>query len=314
MTSGTVAQQARPARQKKARQKRRDRSQARTLTIIPPEGVPFGLRIASLYARAGAQIIDIIITIVASVLVLLALGLTGSVGFQAAQAIGSLIFLVIGTPYYIIAELFSNGRTPGKRLLGIRAVAVDGTGLSVHRIVVRNLMKEIEIFTPVLILLSASAGNLLFPVIALLWLIIVMAIPMVTAQSQRLGDLIAGTAVITNPSSALLPDLASAPASETAAERFVFTPAQMDLYGAYELQVLEQLLRGARNEVNRPRLSDAARRICRKIGYEEAVAPDEEEAFLQAFYVAQRGYLEQKRLFGDARADKHYGSADSHTS
>ncbi|MGV0908924.1 RDD family protein [Martelella sp. FOR1707] len=284
----------------------------RLLTIIPPEGVPFDLRIASLFARAGAQIIDIIITVGASLLLLVAVGLIGSVDFATATAIASLIFLFIGTPYYILAELLANGRTPGKRMLGIRAVSVKGGGLSVHQIVVRNLLKEIEIFTPILLLFGATPDNLLIPLIALAWLIVVIAFPAFNAQSQRIGDLIAGTAVIATPAAALLPDLASAPATPSA-ERFVFTPAQMDLYGAYELQVLEKLLRGERNEISRPRLSDAAMRIRRKIGYEETVAPHEDEAFLQAFYTAQRGYLEQKKLFGDARADKHYGGAQSGT-
>ena len=294
----------------KARRGGKVKAGGRLLTIVPPEGVPFDLRIASLFARAGAQIIDIIITVLASVLLLVAVGLIGSVDFATATAIASLIFLFIGTPYYILAELLANGRTPGKRLLGIRAVSVGGGGLSVHQIVVRNLLKEIEIFTPILLLLGATPDNLLIPLIALAWLIVVVAFPAFTAQSQRIGDLIAGTAVIAAPSAALLPDLASAPAPPSA-ERFVFTPAQMDLYGAYELQILEKLLRGERNEINRPRLSDVAMRIRRKIGYEETIAPHEEEAFLQAFYTAQRGYLEQKKLFGDARADKHYGSEHS---
>ena len=32
----------------------------------------------------------------------------------------------------------------------------------------------------------------------------------------------------------------------------------------------------------------------------------EREAFLRAFYVAQRAHLEQRRLFGDVRADKFH--------
>lgn len=307
MKAGTVA--GKPTKAKDGR-KAQTKTDGRMLTIVPPEGVPFDLRISSLLSRAGAQIIDIIITVVASLLVLMALGLTGSVDFQTAQAIASLIFLFIGTPYYIIAELLANGRTPGKRLLGIRAVAVEGSGLSVHQIVMRNLLKEIEIFTPILFLLTASPDNLLIPLLALMWLIVVIIFPAFTTHSQRIGDLIAGTTVIAAPSAALLPDLASTPATQ-ASERFVFTPAQMDLYGAYELQVLERLLRGERNEMNRPRFSDVTMRICRKIGYEETIQPHEEEEFLQAFYIAQRGYLEQKKLFGDARADKHYGTSSS---
>ena len=287
------------------------KEERRSLAIIPPEGVPLTLRTASLSVRASAQIVDVIITLIASALVLLTLGLLGSFDFATAQAVASLVFLLIGTPYYVIAELLANGRTPGKRLLGIRVVSADGQGLSVHQIVVRNLMKEIEIFTPLVVLLTASITNPIEPVVAFIWFIIVMIIPIASGKNQRLGDIIAGTAVISNPSSALLPDLANARVD--ARERFVFTPQQMDLYGAYELQVLERLLRGARNEMTRSRLADVAMRIRRKIGYEETVAPHEEETFLHAFYTAQRGYLEQKKLFGEARADKRHADTPSDT-
>ena len=57
------------------------------------------------------------------------------------------------------------------------------------------------------------------------------------------------------------------------------------------------------NEAN---LSIIFDRISAKIGYSERVRKSEREAFLRAFYVAQRAHLEQRRLFGDVRADKFH--------
>ena len=51
-------------------------------------------------------------------------------------------------------------------------------------------------------------------------------------------------------------------------------------------------------------------RIRAKIDYGEPVRPDEAEAFLRAFYNAQRAHLEQRQLFGDKRADKHHAEAE----
>ena len=54
-------------------------------------------------------------------------------------------------------------------------------------------------------------------------------------------------------------------------------------------------------------LKAVGKRIRNKIEYSYPVDPRDEEAFLKAFYRAQRAYLEQKKLFGEARADKFYG-------
>ena len=46
--------------------------------------------------------------------------------------------------------------------------------------------------------------------------------------------------------------------------------------------------------------------IRRRIDYADRVEPDQRVRFLQAFYNAQRAYLEQRQLFGDRRSDKHF--------
>ncbi|WAP70003.1 RDD family protein [Jiella pelagia] len=202
-----------------------------------------------------------------------------------------------------------NGRTPGKRMLGLRVVSKNGSGLSTHQVVVRNLTKEVEVFVPAAFLIGGGEDSLWMNGFMLVWLLVVVAVPIRNKANQRIGDLIADTAVVLEPRPLLLPDVADA-AGRMARERFVFSSAQLELYGAYELQVLERLLRGGEEtRDSRERQKGLARigeRIRAKIGYDENLPPAEEEAFLQSFYVAQRAFLEQKKLMGDARADKFH--------
>ena len=283
------------------------------LTLAPPEGVPLHLDVAGLAARFGAQFVDFVITTAATIGIILALLFANLVSGAAFTAIATLLVLVFGTPYYVISELLMNGRTPGKKMLGLRVVSKDGSGLSTHQVVVRNLTKEVEVFLPAAFLLGGGEGSLWLNGFMLVWLVVVIAVPIRNKANQRIGDLIADTAVVLDPRPLLLPDVAEA-VGRTARERFVFSTAQLELYGAYELQVLERLLRGGEEtRDSRERQKGLARigeRIRAKIGYGEDLPPAEEKAFLKSFYVAQRSFLEQKKLMGDARADKFHREAE----
>ncbi len=78
--------------------------------------------------------------------------------------------------YHLFFELIWNGQTPGKRWLGIRIVQVDGTPASGSALIVRNLMR-------------------LFDFLPGLYGVGILSLFM-TKQTQRLGDLAAGTIVI----------------------------------------------------------------------------------------------------------------------
>ena len=283
--------------------------QRKLLTLSPPEGVVLHLEVASLAARFGAQFIDFVITTTATIVLIVALILADLVTRQASGAFAALLVLALGAPYYILSGLLMNGRTPGKKMLGLRVVARDGSGLSTHQVVVRNLTKEVEVFLPISFLLGGGEGSVWANGFMLVWLVVVATVPLRNKANQRIGDLIADTAVVVDPRPLLLPDVAVA-VSSAARERYVFSTAQLELYGAYELQVLERLLRGGEeakdSRQRREGLARIGERIRAKIVYEERVSSAEEEAFLNSFYVAQRAFLEQKKLMGDARADKFH--------
>lgn len=287
--------------------------------LVPPEGVVLHFSIAGVGVRMAAQVIDILLTGIAAICILILLWMFELVRPQGAMAIGALLFFIIRIPYYVLTELAWNGQTLGKRMMKIKVVAHDGGPLTTHALVLRNLMKEAEVFLPGTLLLALDAATPLASLLALGWLLMALAIPVFNRYRQRLGDIMAGTHVIHLPQPVLLADLAAErPVNHAEAEPFVFLAHQLDHYGAFELQTLESLLRAQERTAGpeayeRQKAGNAAvvETIRRKIGYAETVPPAEHLRFLRAFYNAQRAHLEQRQLFGDRRADKFHSGAES---
>ncbi|MEJ6393564.1 RDD family protein [Gymnodinialimonas sp. 2305UL16-5] len=294
---------------KRTRTSRSDPSQ-----LVPPEGVPVHLKIAGVGVRMAAQITDILITGCAALAVVFLAVFLNAVSMIGFLAIASFAFFLIRIPYYVLFELMWNGQTLGKRIMKIKVVSHDGGTLTTHAIVLRNLMKEAEIFLPITLLLSLDASSPIGSLIGTMWVLMTLAIPLGNRYRRRLGDFLAGTHVVHLPQPILLKDLASgrAPAAVDGTE-FSFLPYQLDHYGAFELQTLERVLRVEGN-VDQVRhnetLSAIVEKIRQKIGYADAVTPNNRTAFLKAFYAAQRAHLEQRQLFGDRRVDKHHATAE----
>jgi uncharacterized RDD family membrane protein YckC len=307
-----------------AAQATRKRNPAKSATrrmindFIPPEAVPLHFEVGALGSRFGAQIIDILITSIAVFALILLLYLVDIVPESAISLLGYLLMFAIRVPYYTAAELMWNGQTLGKRISRLRVVSSDGKGLSAHSVVVRNLMKEAEVFVPGTYLLAGQALDIWTNVITLIWIAILIAVPIFNARRQRLGDMIAGTYVIHQPDAILMPDLAENNRRAAGEDRFVFLPHQMDHYGRYELQTLEKVLHIktaglSPQEYTRHRgnLAAIAGNIRKKILYEDPVSDRDADEFLNVFYIAQRRYLEQRKLFGDTREDKFHNDDDS---
>jgi len=301
-------------RKKKEKTKRTPGSQApvgKIQEILPPEGVPLRFEIALLGSRLGAQIIDIIITVIGLIALMIFLFTSNLVDPLAIVSVGAILFFLIRVPYYAASELIWNGRTIGKRICRIRVVSGTGRSLDAHQIISRNLMREMEVFAPGTVLL-AKPESFFEGLVALIWIGGLILVPVLNKRNQRLGDIIANTYVIQNPIALLYPDLAAEkPAVQEG--QYEFFSNQLDHYGAYELQVLADLLQRSTAQTGsvgpiqkKQEFTSVGKRIRQKIDYSFPVEAKEEEAFLKAFYRAQRAHLEQKKLFGDARKDKFH--------
>lgn len=287
--------------------------------LIPPEGVPIRLEVAGLGVRLAAQITDVAVTLLAALSLVILIASLGLSRPDTLIAIGSLLFFVIRVPYYVMAELAWNGQTLGKRLMKIKVVSHDGRSLSTHALVLRNLMKEAEIFLPATLLLTLDAASPIASGLALAWIAVGLMVPLLNRYRQRLGDLMAGTHVIHLPVPVLLKDLAEPSARRvTEDEGFTFLAHQLDHYGAFELQTLETLLRAQEKAPSQgaarapgATIEAVVEKIRRKIGYAKKVPAADRLDFLRAFYNAQRAHLEQRQLFGERRHDKHYQADDA---
>ena len=288
-----------------------ERGRRRKREIITPEGVPVRVEIADYGERLVAFAIDFaiwtLLTLAIYIPILALIGKTG--GSLIAISIALFIGFLIRNLYFIYFELAWQGATPGKRMVGLRVIDHRGGPLVASAVIARNLTREVEMFIPLGVLFEAGQvanGAVDWRSVATAgWLLFFLIIPTINRDRMRGGDLIAGTMVISLPKRSLLSDLVGRTL------RFTFTPGQLQAYGAFELQVLEELLRRPRNHETLQVLDEVCDKICRKIGWANPVPRSDVIAFLRDFYTAERAFLEREQLYGKARPDKYTGPAAS---
>ena len=96
-------------------------------------------------------------------------------GFEVSlSGLPFILFIVISFGYYFVLEAYNQGQTLGKKLMGIRVVAVEGA-LDPGKVAIRTVLRIVDGF--------------------LFYLVAVIVI--VTSQrKQRVGDMAAGTLVV----------------------------------------------------------------------------------------------------------------------
>lgn len=267
--------------------------------FVTPEGVDLGLELGTGGARAGAFLLDAImmigvLAVVSLVLFLLDREDRGGI----ATLIWLLGFFALRNGWFILFEMGGRAATPGKRIMELRVVARDGGRLTGGAVIARNAMREVEVFLPLSFLGAQAAEgttSAFLSIFALLWTGIFLFFPLMNRDRLRIGDLLAGTWVIQT----MKPTLGLALGRSAAVtERRTFSEAALSLYGEYELQTLEEVLR----RDDPAAIATVAGTIRRKAGL-----PDDPDnrGFLDDYYAALCGRLERSMLLGRRRADKN---------
>ncbi len=274
--------------------------------LVTPEGVDLGVVLGDAGQRAAAFILDCLVLVGAMIaLTLIAVFGVWGVGEKSLEPVGVVWLLgsfVIRNFYFIIMEMRPRAATFGKRWMGLRVVARDGGRLTGDAVIARNLLREIEVFLPLSMLLAGLAEQSVDSLTGWFgfgWTGVFLLFPLLNKDRLRVGDLLAGTWVIRTTRDKLGRDLTTA----RLVNLFVFTSVQLDAYGVYELETLEGVLRRGDAKAT----ITVAQAIIDKIGWQTDVT--DIEGFLTAYYTQLRAHLEKRLLLGKRRADKHDGVA-----
>lgn len=195
-----------------------------TASIETPEHVHFSVRLAGPSRRGFAYLIDLSIRggiiLVVSVIAAMAGADVDFEGTSTGIMLVTLFALEWG--YYILLESMMSGRTPGKRAMGLRTVKEGGYPVTFIDVVLRNLLRGAD---------WLPAFNMVG--------LVVMGFD---RRFRRLGDLVAGTMVVTEESARIAAPLRVAPAPTV--DELEFIPASARLSGE-ERDAIELFLRRA---------------------------------------------------------------------
>lgn len=286
--------------------------------MVTPEGIAVPITVASRGARIGALILDFVflyigMTVITLLLIWLFGGLMDELTEETRETMsGAAEFLMIlyiamfflaRYGYFLAFELGPRGATPGKRITGIRVASRDAGRLTAEAVIARNLLRDIELFMPLVFLVVAPTGEAGSAGMAgMAWFLLFMAFPFFNKDAMRAGDVIAGTWVVEAPKAKLAETLstqgAARGASDLTGARYEFGEAELSVYGEHELQTLERVIRDGNEEA----LAAVHETICRKIGWNPGAG--DERAFLEAYYAQLRARLEGDMRFGKRKRDK----------
>jgi uncharacterized RDD family membrane protein YckC len=146
-----------------------------TLTITTPEGVDLELALAGVGSRFSAALVDILIQGTLWIGVTIAFHALGLLNGWGLFTYTIIVFVIIFA-YNILFEVLASGRTPGKRLNGLRVVRVGGFPVGFLASSIRNTLRLVD-FLPSAYLVGCASI-------------------LVAERNQRLGDLAAGTLVV----------------------------------------------------------------------------------------------------------------------
>ena len=193
-----------------------------TLDIDTPEQVRFSFRLAGPAQRSAAYLIDLMIRGALVTVVGIAFAFANLLDDGFGTGLGLLLIFLLEWGYYIASEMLMNGQSVGKRALHLRVVRENGLPLSFSDSFLRNLLRAADFL----------------PLMNALGLVVISLDP----KFRRLGDLVAGTVVVSEERQSIRPLIAIHP--PPSAEELRRLPRQLNL-SRLDIDALELFLRRA---------------------------------------------------------------------
>ncbi|HHC79984.1 MAG TPA: RDD family protein [Flavobacteriia bacterium] len=193
--------------------------------IETAQNVSIQQNVASVSTRIGSFLIDILIIIGYSIITIWILeALDLEFGMETW-----VIYLLLGLPvffYSLLFEVLMNGQSPGKYVNNIRVVKIDGSKPTFGSYLLRWMLRLIDI--------DFATGS-----VALLTILL-------NGKGQRLGDLAAGTTVISEKKRITIEDtlVTDIPLD------YIPTFPQVTMLSDTDIQTIKELYRSARRKGN----------------------------------------------------------------
>lgn len=144
--------------------------------VLTPENVRFHHTLAGPGTRLLAWLLDLLVVAGLLGVVGMVFGVAAAIVGDYATAVYGIVAFVLSTGYWIVLEHRWEGRTLGKRALGLRVVGEKGLRLTLGQVVLRNLLRLVD-------LLPGPGG-------------VAAAFLLFHPEHRRVGDLVAGTLVV----------------------------------------------------------------------------------------------------------------------
>ena len=177
-----------------------------TIRIATSFNIDVEFPAASFHRRLLAWGLDIVVAVFYFIIMMKLLSLLGWSGASGERednfkAISILVVYIPLLLYHPLCEIFLKGQTVGKRIAQLKIINEYGGRPSVSQAIIRWLIRTSDIMVVVITLTAASAGPQslqYFWSIGITFLLFITDIILIasTRRSQRLGDILAHTALI----------------------------------------------------------------------------------------------------------------------
>lgn len=232
--------------------------------IESAQNVTIQQNVASIWDRILAFLIDGLILIAFSILLSIAIG---ALGLESMDR--WVYMLVLGLPYFLyhlLFETFGNGRSLGKAALKIRVVKLDGSTPAFSNYLIRWLLRIVDI--------SMTSGAVATVTILL------------NGKGQRLGDLAAGTTVISERDQVSLRDTLLVEIPENYQPKY----PQVQIFSDREIQTIKKLFWEAKAHSNHNIILSLSKKVATLM----EVSPEEKPMRFLETVIADYNYYTQR--------------------
>lgn len=267
------------------------------IELATAEGLKLSVPLAGFGERGLALALDVLL------LAVVAVPLSITDGLSDPWVPIALAAFILRHAYFTAVGARLGGATLGKRALGLRVIAVGDGPLTWRRLLVRSLVRDLELGLPLLAVSGLWVGvtdDLWLGAAA--WIGVFVLVPVVHPQRRRLADVVAGTAVVRRLSRTSMPlgvveprwIVANPPAGGAAA-----------VLGVRHMEVLAQLLREVEptTDAGQTVRYEVARSLASRLGRCVDTAGNDPDRFLRGVYAELASHHTRERRMGRQISD-----------